>query len=493
MLGPYEITLDGRVLHGNVTLKEYHLVERDGACFLLRVAEMAAAPIAPALARLLAGWAPSPGTLIPDRLMQALRGAQLVVEEPSQNPQSPPEAAAAKDADVVKERPAPGAVVNIALFLAQSCNLACTYCYGRGGSYGGGGLMRADTARKAVDWLMANSGAFRKVHIGFFGGEPLLNLPVLKETVDYAKAQAARHGKQVHFGITTNATLLDEEIAAYLGQENIRPLVSCDGPAEIHDRQRPFRDGQGSHLAVTAGARLLQAAFPKLMARATLCGDTDPFTVRRGLEESGFAHCSLTLASPVLLEGDGMPEDQAGHEAAAARMLAFRRKEARDVFAAVAGRGLDPEHPPAGLALALLSGLATGEKRHAGCGIGRGMRGVSVDGGIYPCHRFAGLEEFRLGGLDDYRSEGLNDYHRAVVENLPRCRSCWARYFCGGGCFYENRGRTGDMHRPDPLFCQEVRTLQEDLIAGWCRLSDEERAYAREQFEKMNRDLRHQP
>ena len=488
MFGPYEITLDGRVLHGNVALKEFHIVERDGGCFLLRVAEMTAVPITPALARVLASWMPSPGTLVPDGLMHALRTAKLVAEKTSHDPQAPTEAAAARDAATKESRPDPGAVTNIALFLAQHCNLACTYCYGQKDTFGGGGLMRADTARKAVDWLMAHSSTHRKVHVGFFGGEPLLNLPVLKKTVDYAKAQAARHGKEVHFGITTNATRLDEETVAYLAQEKIVPLVSCDGPAEIQDRQRPFRNGHGSHAAVVAGAKRLRLAFPKLMARATLCGDTDPFAVRRGLEEAGFAHCSLTLASPVLLDGAKADDDPSVREKAAARMLDYRRQEVKAVFAAIAGRHLDPAHPPEGLAL--LSGLATGEKRHASCGVGRGMRGVSVDGGIYPCHRFVGLKAFRMGGLDDYRFEGLNDYHRAVVENLPQCHSCWARHFCGGGCFYENRCRTGDMRRPDPLFCREMRTLQEDLIAGWCQLTDEERAYAREQIGKMNTGLR---
>lgn len=486
MFGPYEITLDGRVLHGNVVLKECHLVERGGDFFLLRVADMAAAPISPGLARLLARWAPSPGTLVPDRLMRALREGGLVVDEASNGPEAAPGSDPGAS-DARANRPRPGGVANIALFLAQSCNLACAYCYGQAGAYGGSGLMTAATARKGVDWLMASSGDTRQVHVGFFGGEPLLNLPVLRETVEYAREQAGRHGKEVRFGITTNATLLDEEIVAYLEREKIEPLVSCDGPSEVHDRQRPFKTGQGSHAAVVSGARLLRAAFPEVLARATLRGDTDPFAVRRGLEEAGFARCSLTLASPVVLDGATADEDPAAREAAAGRMLAYRREEVQELFAAIAGRRLDPEHPPQ--ALALLSGLATGEKRRAFCGVGRGMRAVSVDGGLYPCHRFVGLEEFRMGGLDDDRPVGLNDYHRAVVENLPECRSCWARYSCGGGCFYENRGRTGDVRRPDPLFCQEVRTLQEDLVAGWCRLSDEERAYARAETEKIIRDL----
>lgn len=491
MFGPYEITRKGRVLHGNVALKEHHVVERDGRCFLLRVNEMAVAPITPALARVLVSWAPSPGALVPERLMQVLRAADLIAEEKSNEPGTPPETAASKGAEAKAGRPAPWAVTDITLFLAQSCNLACVYCYGRGSAYSGSGLMTAGMARKAVDWLMANSGNTKQVHVSFFGGEPLLNLPVLKETVDYAKAQATWHGKEIRFGITTNATLLDEDTVAYLRQEKIEPLVSCDGPAEIHDRQRPFQNREGSHAAVVAGARRLRYAFPKVMARATLCGDTDPFAVRRGLEAAGFTSCHLTLASPVLLDGAKADEDPAAREAATECLLAYRRQEVKEVFAAIAGRRLDPERPPKGLAL--LAGLATGKKRHVGCGIGRTMRGVSVDGGLYPCHRFVALADTRLGDLESYRAEGLDDYRRAVVENLPECRSCWARYFCGGGCFYENRGRTGDMRRPDPLFCREVRTLHEDLVAGWCLLSDEGRTYARARVEEMHRNLRREP
>jgi len=468
------------VLYGNVVLKEYHIIERDGDFFVLRVADMAASPITPALAEVLSRWVPSPGRLVPVRLMQALRSARMVIEDTSQNSLDTPERAVASGSNVKANRPAVGTVTSIALFLAQTCNLACTYCYGQAGTFSGSGLMSAETARKAVDWLVENSHDAKNVHVTFFGGEPLLNLRVLRETVEYAKAKAAQCGKRVRFSITTNATLLDDEIVAYLAQEQIEPLISCDGSAEIHDHQRPFRNGRGSHAAVTAGVQKLLAAFPKVSARATLYGTTDPFSVRRELEEMGFAHCTLTLASPVLLEGSQADTESSVREEATERLLAYGRQEIKELFSAIVNRSLDSELPSEGLGQ--LSGLATGEKRHAGCGVGRGMRSISVDGTFYPCHRFVGLEEFRMGTLVDYRAAGLNDYHRAAVGSLPVCRSCWARYFCGGGCFYENRSRTGDMRRPDPLFCREMRILQEDLIAGWCRLSEADRAYAREQI-----------
>jgi uncharacterized protein len=518
VLGPYAITVEGRTLYGNVALKSHHVVRRGRHCYLFLVDDMTAAPFSLALADALGRLPLLPGTLVPERLMGALRDAGLVAGE------GPERAGLGRDAAAARDEPEPrdagpgprdaeipdidprdsstaGAITGLALFLAQTCNLACSYCYGTKGTYGGGGLMSAETARAAVDWLFANSGEAEKVHIGFFGGEPLLNQPVLREVVAYAKAQAEQRDRKVGFGITTNATLVDEELAAYLAAEGIEPLVSCDGPAETHDRQRPFADGRGSHADVVAGARRLRAVFPGLIARATLCGDTDPFVVRRALEEAGFARCSLTAVSPVLPRAQG-PEDpaarggraarrteaarsaQAARRAQAARMLAYRREDVAQLFATLAARGLDPAAPPT--ELPLLRPFATGEKHHAGCGIGRGLRAVSVDGDIYPCHRFVGIEDARMGDLDDYRADGINDYHRAVVDSLPECRSCWARYLCGGGCFYENRARSGDMRRPDPLFCAESRTLSEDLVAGWCGLSDGDRAYAREQIEKAD-------
>jgi uncharacterized protein len=106
---------------------------------------------------------------------------------------------------------------------------------------------------------------------------------------------------------------------------------------------------------------------------------------------------------------------------------------------------------------------------------------VAADGDVYPCPSLLGLEPMRLGHVDDCGAEDMIDRRRTAVENLPVCRSCWARYLCGGGCFYDNLARTGDLRRPDPLFCHETTIVCEDLIAGWCGLSDEDRDYVRAQ------------
>jgi uncharacterized protein len=156
-------------------------------------------------------------------------------------------------------------------------------------------------------------------------------------------------------------------------------------------------------------------------------------------------------------------------------MTAYNREEVEELLALIKERRIDKDCPPD--LLPLMAEMSSGEKRHYGCGIGKGMAGISITGDIYPCHRFAGQEEMRLGNIADYRAEGLNDYYRAVVDHLPECRNCWARYFCGGGCFYHNKAHTGDMHRPEPLDCLERKAMFEGIIHVWCELDEEDRKY----------------
>lgn len=480
MFGPYEISHNGRTWHGNVALKEHHIVERNGDTCLFRVQDMAAVQISKELTEALARMLPAPGKLIPDELMRALRACGLVAEGETETP-----APAAK----APGKPPACPVVNMALFLTQTCNMRCVYCFGKGGEYGERGVMSRETAITAVDWLMANSLDAKMVHIGFFGGEPLLNFSLLRQVVAYAKEQARVYDKVVKFNMTTNGSLLTNKIIAYLKQEQVDTLVSFDGPPEVQDKQRPFKNGRGSYNRIYANVQRLRKVFPKLMARATVWGDGEPFAIRRGMEQAGFCYCHLSPASPVILKGPEQKGEETTRKEAAERMLAYRRDEAARLFMAISQRNLDVTEPPQ--ELVRLSGLVDGNKRHAGCGIGRGLHAVAVNGEVYPCHRFVGLEQVRLGHIRDYHVNGLNDYHRAVVENLPVCRACWARYFCGGGCFYHNMAHTGDMHRPDPLFCHETQTVCDDLIHGWCVLSEEDKAYARVQIEKLDPELRY--
>lgn len=474
MIDSYQITHAGRTWHGNVDLSEYHLFERDGTHCLLRVGDMAATAITPALARSIANLIPRSGHLIPDSLMQDLYANGLVARE---KPAVPVEAGRSGQIG------AP--VVTLEILLAQRCNMRCTYCYGGDGEYGKPGMMGPEIALAAVDWLMENSLDAEQVSVSFFGGEPLLNFPVLQQVVTYARQQAVARGKQVAFAVTTNASVLTDPMIRYLRAENINPLISFDGPPEVQNRQRPFRNGRGSYDRVFGNVQKLRKVFPILTARATIWGDADHAAIRQGLELVGFTAAHLTPASPaVSREGRAIAVAEPGtSERTADRQLAYERGEVARLFAAIRDRSL--EKSARSLPLGLLVGLFSGHKRYGYCAVGRAMRAVSVSGDLYPCHRFVGQEQYRLGHLRDYRAGALNDYHRAVVDNLSPCRGCWARYFCGGGCLHDHQARTGDPFRPDPRYCQDTKTLTEDLIHGWCQLNEADHVYLRQQADAL--------
>ena len=407
--------------------------------------------------------------------MAALKKLGLVAGSP---PAAVPEPVASPTEPAAGEAATGRFVSCIYLFVAQQCNMACVYCYGQGGEYAEKGMMNAATAYKAVDWLMDNSGPIESVCVGFFGGEPMLNFPLIKKVVKYAKQEAAKRGKKVGFAMTTNGSLLTDRRIAFLKEENVHTTVSFDGSAAIQDRQRPFSNGKGSHAKVHANVQKLIRVFPNAMARATAYGDTDPAEMRAGLEQAGFQRFGITQASDVILDGPrgcAPSRDQADR-----RMLAMEADSAREFLRDVKARQAGWE-ARMGRVGALVGQMISGAKRHVDCGVGMTMVAITAAGDLYPCHRFAGQEDMKQGHIDSYRVDGgLNDYHRAVVDNLPECKDCWVRYACGGGCFYESKAATGDIHRPDPSLCRQTKALMEMAIPLYCQLDAADREYVKD-------------
>lgn len=474
MFGIYQVEYKGQTYFGNVSLREAHVFRYGSNCYLVDVERMAAYPISSRLAALIARAALPSSGLIPESDMIELRKLKLIAEEAPSLETSP------EDESGQPPLKAEYPVTSIALFLAQECNLRCVYCYGDAGEYAGKGMMSEETACLAVDWLIANSKNTEKVNICFFGGEPLLNFPVMKKIVAYAKEKTAQKGKQVTFSITTNGSLLNDEIISFLKNEKINPLISFDGPPEYQNRQRPFKDGRGSYDTVHSNVQKLRAVFPHLQARATVYGDANPFSITEGMEQAGFTSCLLTRASPILLNAQcaGTPPSEWLKEQTLQRMLDFNHKEVEQLLAAIRERKIDKDCPSA--LLLGITEMASEKKHYYGCGIGKGMAAISATGDIYPCQRFVGQEKMCMGNIGNYSAGGLNDYYRAVVDQFPECRYCWARYFCGGGCSYANKAHTGDMHRPDSLDCRERKATFEGLIHVYCQLDDSDKEYVKD-------------
>ncbi len=363
----------------------------------------------------------------------------------------------------------------INLLIAQRCNLRCTYCYGAGGEYGDAGMMSEETALRTVDWLIGQSGDSEKVAISFFGGEPLLALPLLKKVTAHARESAAAAGKRVEFAVCTNSVLLDDDAIAWFDENGFRLLVGFDGPPAVHDRNRPQRDGGPSSPAVLENMRRLTEAVPgRVNYRATVVRSEDLPDVVRYMGEVCPGAYQTAFASGVVGDGEygadaGLPSPADSipfaEESVAAFLAALRRGDDEEVRRWT--RWMDFGR--------VMECLRPQRPARSHCGVGRVMAAVAADGGIYACHRFVGSPEHKIGDVWN----GLGD--RRVFVDKPTfkrepCRSCWAANWCIGGCLQYNFTRTGDMFQPPDDNCRWTKAWLElgFHLAG--ELTDEDRA-----------------
>ena len=336
---------------------------------------------------------------------------------------------------------------SVCLNVAHACNMRCKYCFAQQGSFGQGqGLMPADIAASAVDFLIEASGPCQKLELDFFGGEPLLNMDVVKSTVDYARAKAKEAGKEISFTLTTNALKLDQEVRYYLVTQGIAVILSLDGRPEINDGMRVLPDGKGSYNRIAHHIKDMVAMRPvSYYVRGTFTAQNLDFVQDfKHLADMGFENISLepvTGGEPgIALMEEHLPQISRQYEDLADFLLE-REREGRPVN--FFHFNLDLNRGPC---------LA---KRMTGCGAGVEYLAVTPEGEIYPCHQFIGVPDFKLG---DVRT-GLLDpaIRRRFAANTlahKECRRCWARFYCGGGCHALAYHENGDISVPSRLACQ---------------------------------------
>jgi len=336
----------------------------------------------------------------------------------------------------------------LCLLVSGQCNLRCEYCF----VTEAGPLMRWEVARRSVDFLMQESGTRRLCELDFFGGEPLLNLAVVRATVAYARERARSLGKDVRFSITTNATLVDDEFVALVRQHGISVILSMDGRQAVHDRFRHYRDGRGSWRDALEGALRLLRGVEGLdyWVRGTYTSANLDFSQDVAtLVRLGFGRISL---EPVVAR----PEDEYSLKPEHLDTIRGEYRKVAELCLEALREGweldfyhfrLDPEGGPCLY------------KRLAGCGAGVDYLAVTPTGELYPCHQFVGRREFRMGTV----WEGITNrelrqrFADAHVYRKATCRTCWARFHCGGGCHANNHLLTGDLLWPDALSCDILR------------------------------------
>ncbi len=378
---------------------------------------------------------------------------------------------------------------HLELMVTHACNMRCKYCYGSLSADGWDAAphlygadtsgMPLDTAMQGVDFLFDASGNMTDLSVIFFGGEPLLELPLMEQVADYVREKEAETGKKADLSLSTNALLLnDKRVIDFLLKQRVGCQVSMDGPQPIHDQSRCLPDGSGSYEAVLPGIKRLICKRPgRVPVRATICrGMTDLPSVLEHLLNLGFGSVHMEPArgssGALLITSEDVPAIQEQTE----RIALFLVNSVQN------NRFFNYTN----LVKHIRQTRVVRQRLAHYCGAGRTYLALSQDGSFYPCHRFVGLDDYRMG---DIRT-GVNlALQRTIldltVDNRPGCRDCWARYLCGGGCWKHAVDAHGRLETPDlEVSCRLIRHQIECAMAVNSQLRVEDKDILSELYEK---------
>ncbi len=348
----------------------------------------------------------------------------------------------------------------LCLHIAHDCNLACKYCFAEEGEYHGDrSLMSYEVGKKALDFLIANSGNRVNLEVDFFGGEPLMNFQVVKDLVAYGRSQEEKYNKKFRFTLTTNGMLLNDDVMEFANKEMANVVLSVDGRKEVHDFMRPTRNGKGSYDLI----------IDKFKTMAELRNQTNYYV--RGT----FTHHNLDFSEDVLHLAD-LGFKQISMEPVVApdeQSYAIKEEDLPKLFEEYdllakamierekAGKGFNFFH-----FMIDLTGGPCLYKRLSGCGSGTEYLAVTPWGDLYPCHQFVGMEEFKLGNVDTgvEKTELVDEFKLCNVYAKDKCKDCFARFYCSGGCAANSYNFHGNLLDAYDVGCELERKRVECAI-----------------------------
>lgn len=345
----------------------------------------------------------------------------------------------ADKADVLKNKNS--GIKALCLHVAHTCNLNCSYCFAAQGKYQGErALMSFEVGKRALDFLIENSGNRKNLEVDFFGGEPLMNFDVVKKLVEYARSIEKEHSKNFRFTLTTNGVLIDDDVIDFCNREMNNVVLSLDGRKEVHDRLRKDYKGNGSYdLIVPKFQKFVEKRGDKsYYIRGTYTHKNTDFTndifhmADLGFKELSMEPVVCAPGEEYALTEDDLPVLFKQYEILAKEML---KRDSEN-------RGFTFYH--------YMIDLSNGPciyKRISGCGSGTEYLAVTPWGELFPCHQFVGDEKYSMGNIyDGVTNTKMRDrFKKCNVYSRPECADCWAKLYCSGGCAANAYHATGDI------------------------------------------------
>ena len=362
-----------------------------------------------------------------------------------------------KFANLMKGAP----VKSMCLNVAHDCNLRCEYCFAAKGDFGKGRcLMPLEIGKKAIDFLIEKSGSRRNLELDFFGGEPLMNFDVVKGVIEYARSIEKQHNKNFRFTITTNGLLLTDDKIEYINKEMNNVVLSLDGRKEVNDRLRITPNGKGCYdIIVPKYQNLVQNRGDKdYYIRGTFTRYNLDFTNDvLHMKDLGFEQLSIepVVSDPLLsysIKTEDLPAVFDEYERLAKTIVESRKKgEFYNFFHFM----IDLDQGPCAV------------KRLRGCGCGNEYVAVTPEGDIYPCHQCVGEDDYKMGNLNDgtFDEDMKARFALANVYSKDKCKNCWAKFYCSGGCNANNFKYEGDIRKSHETSCELEKKRLECAIA----------------------------
>lgn len=355
----------------------------------------------------------------------------------------------------------------LCLHICHDCNLRCKYCFAETGSFHGErSMMSREVGLKAIDFVIKNSGKRKNIEIDFFGGEPLMNFEVVKDIVNYANEQGKIHNKNFRYTLTTNGMLLDDEIIDYLNENMSNIVLSLDGTKETNDFLRPDIHREGSYDKIIENYKKIAKLRNQdnYYVRGTFTAHNINFTkdilhiADEGFMQTSMEPVVLKKNHPLAIKEEHLDTVKREYEILAEEYIKrIKEKKPFNFFHFM----IDLEQGPCVI------------KRVSGCGAGSEYLAVTPTGDIYPCHRFAGEADYKMGNVfeDEIREDLRNLFINDNVYSKKDCQNCFAKFYCSGGCHANNILIEKDIDTPYKIGCEMEKKRVECAIAIKAKLA----------------------